>query len=76
MSSSHSESPNLRGRRIYIPAADHPHADKEGVVVDQEPCELCKLNFTGDPDCGYEDLIVRLDDGTITRVYEPEADLV
>jgi hypothetical protein len=39
-------------------------------VLDQEPCAL-----TPDCDCGYDDLIVVLDNGAKTRIFEPEAEL-
>lgn len=66
-----SDSPNFIGKRVWIPAADHLHSDEEGVVVAQEQCELCQEK--GFKDCGYDDLIVKLDSGEMTRVYEPEA---
>lgn len=64
------QSPDLVGRRVFIPASDHPHTEEAGRVIRQEPCAL-----TSDCGCGYDDLIVSLDSGTETRVYEPEADL-
>jgi hypothetical protein len=65
--------PDFVGRRVYIPAADHPHAGEWGVVIRQEPCALC--DDKGWVACGHADLIVRLDSGEETRVYEPEAEL-
>lgn len=59
-------SPDLIGRCVGIPAADHPRSGEQGVVIAQQEC--C--------DCGYDDLTVRLDDGSTTKVYEPEVDLV
>jgi hypothetical protein len=66
--------PDLRGRRVRIAPANHPEAGKEGVIADQQPCEVCKAK--GWPDCGYADLIVRLDNGHYTRIYEPDAEIL
>jgi hypothetical protein len=65
---------DFTGKRVVMDAADHPHGGEEGVVVRAEPCHTCADH--GLADCGYPDLIVRLDDGTETRVYEPECSLV
>jgi hypothetical protein len=68
-----SHSPDLRGQRVRIAPADHLHHRQSGVVVDQQPCAL-KPALKPDCGCGYDDLIVELDDGTLTRIYEPEAE--
>lgn len=67
-----SKSPDLRGQTVRMAAADHPYAGKRGKVVEQVPCDVCATGSL--PDCGYDDLIVELQDGTRTRVYEPETD--
>lgn len=72
-----SKSPNLVGLRVTMMAADHPYADQEGIVIAQERCGLRRTNVHSELcDCGYDDLIVKLDSGELTRVYEPEADTV
>lgn len=67
--------------RVRMEAADHPHAGKVGTVIDRVPCGAkYQLDAGGlepdlmdvDCDCGCDDLIIRLDDGTLTRVYELE----
>lgn len=65
-----SDSPDLRGKRVVMDADDHMYAGREGEVIDQEPC----MHASGP--CGSDWLIVRLDDGTKTQVYEPEASVV
>jgi hypothetical protein len=62
---------DLIGLRVEMLASDHPHSGESGVVVRVEPCALCEGDL-----CAGEDLIVRLDDGSETRVFEYEADLV
>lgn len=62
----------LIGERVCMEAADHPHAGKVGVVIGDAPCQVC-ATLPIEEQCTSEDLIVRLDDGTETRVYVHEA---
>lgn len=55
----------MSGRRVSIPASDHPHTGESGIVVSQAPCP---------EGTGYDDLTVSLDSGAVTTVYEPDVD--
>lgn len=59
-------SPDLMGRRVEVAPEG-----KRGVVIAQEPCEFC-TQAGRKIKCGFDDVIVKLDDGTEERHYEPE----
>lgn len=56
-------SPNLIDRRVRLEAADHVYAGESGVVIYQAP----------DSQVDWDWLLVRLDSGKLTLVFEPEA---
>lgn len=61
------------GQRVSMMASDHPHAGQSGVVIAHTDCEVCG-RISPKERCGYDDLIVLLDDGTETRVYSIETE--
>jgi hypothetical protein len=58
------------GDRGVIAPADHKYAGKTATVIGSDACAVCST--LGHESCGYDDLLLRLDDGTETRIYEPE----
>jgi hypothetical protein len=69
------KSPNFIGKRVTPDSSDHPNFGEEGVVIDQKRCGL-RFDNNVPCECGYDDLIVKLDSGEETRIYEPEAKLL
>jgi hypothetical protein len=67
-----SRSGDLLGQMVRIDLAGHPYAGRVGEVIDQVPCSA----FGGDCECGYDELIVQLENGVRTNVYELEASRV